>query len=246
MNTIGVIMSKLIKNIIFLLFGCFLVILITPLTAKEFWMASFYEKHDYKSFSELPAANQRIDMDDIDYRLLHAAVFYETNRQRALNGRSQLKHSPALEECASGYSNDMVKHKFFSHYSHNAGKETVEKRLAAVGIKRAYYGENITLSFGIEYIPGKRLYTPEQNGGYFSYTFKGKPILNYTYRGLAIDVVARWMDSPGHRKNILDPGFSYLGAGAARYKDRDFVNIDMFKVTQNFSDRKEQTTANAH
>jgi uncharacterized protein YkwD len=35
----------------------------------------------------------------------------------------------------------------------------------------------------------------------------------HTYASFAADVVARWMDSPGHRANILNPRFRLLGLG---------------------------------
>ena len=41
------------------------------------------------------------------------------------------------------------------------------------------------------------------------------------------DVVASWMDSPGHRDNILEPGFSHLGVGVV-YKDGILYWVQMF------------------
>jgi uncharacterized protein YkwD len=35
----------------------------------------------------------------------------------------------------------------------------------------------------------------------------------YTYRELAVVIVQAWMDSPGHRANLLDPALHYLGCG---------------------------------
>lgn len=37
---------------------------------------------------------------------------------------------------------------------------------------------------------------------------------DYTYRELAAAIVQAWMDSPGHRANLLSPQFQYLGCSA--------------------------------
>jgi len=202
------------------------------------WSDKDYENHTYDTFAELPAANKRIDFENIDYPLLYAAIFFETNRQRIRYKRKVFLHSPALEKAAKGHSDDMVKYNFFSHTSPVKGKETMTKRLALAGITSGYRGENIAYSFGIEYKAGKSVYNPDQNNGYFSYSYKGDPILNHTYLGLAKEVLNQWMNSPGHKANILDTKFTYLGTGASHYKNPGFYNMDNFKCTQNFGSTK--------
>jgi uncharacterized protein YkwD len=202
------------------------------------WTVEDYEKYNYKTFAELPEALARIDMSRIDYPLLHAAIFYETNRRRALNALPEFGHSPALEVAAKGHSDDMVKYGFFDHTSFVKGKETMQKRLALAGIVNAASAENIAESFGIEYSAGKTVYTPDQNGGYFSYSYKGKKIENHTYLGFAKAVLSQWMNSPGHRANILTRGYKYLGTGASHYVKKDFYDMDYFKCTQNFASIK--------
>lgn len=202
------------------------------------WQDSDYEKFTYKSFEKYKPALERIDMQNINYPLLNAAIFYETNRQRDVHKLPVFKHSPALESAAKGHSNDMVKYNFFSHTSPVQDKKTMSMRLARVGITRAAAAENIAYTFGIEYESGRPVYPPDLNGGYFSYQHRGKPIENRSYLGLAQNVVRGWMNSPGHRKNILNSKYLYLGVGAAHYIDGSFYNIDNFKVTQNFASIK--------
>jgi uncharacterized protein YkwD len=202
------------------------------------WTDADYEIYDYQSFPTQPAVNARIEMDNIDYPLLHAAIFYETNRERVKHGRQPFLHSPALERAAWGHSKDMAAYNFDSHTSPVKGKETMVKRLALVGIHNAYSGENIAYTFGIEYQAGRPVYTPPQNGGYWSYEYKGEPIKNHTYLGLAKEAVKMWMNSPGHRANILNTNYKYLGVGAAHYKDKNFYDMDNFKLTQNFASIK--------
>ena len=48
-------------------------------------------------------------------------------------------------------------------------------------------------------------------------------------------VVKGWMASPGHKRNILDKDFKYLGCGSYYYKDPEWVDLFNAKSTQNFS-----------
>lgn len=200
------------------------------------WSNTFYPKYSYESFSSYAPARQRIDMKNIDYPLLHAAIFYESNRIRVKYNKSRLRHSAALERAAFGHSKDMVEQNFFDHYNpKNFSKYNMKARLALEGIRNTESSENIAYTFGIQYEGGRGVYSPAQNGGYFSYSYKGDPIPNHTYLTLAQAVVIQWYNSPGHRRNMLSPNFKYLGTGAYHYQNQSFYNMDMFKMTQNFA-----------
>ena len=87
------------------------------------WNSAFYQKYDFESFSKSRLANQKIDIKNIDYPLLHAAIFYETNRQRIINEMPPFQYSAALEKAARQHSIDMVRRNFFSHESPVRGKK---------------------------------------------------------------------------------------------------------------------------
>ena len=197
------------------------------------WGFSDYAKYDFNSFAKSKVANSRIDFNKVDYKLLHAAVVFETNRQRKKHGLHVFKHSPALEKAALMHSDDMVKLNFFSHTSRVAARRTMGMRLKLVGISNAFSAENIAYSFGIEYIAGKGVYNLP--GGKVGYSPQGPPLPAHTYLGCAKGVVKQWMNSPGHRRNILNKKYNYLGVGGAHYKKGRF---DYFKFTQNFSSIK--------
>jgi len=48
----------------------------------------------------------------------------------------------------------------------------------------------------------------------FSYEPEGDPIKPHTYVGFALSLLDHWMNSPGHRKNILDKNPAHLGCAA--------------------------------
>jgi uncharacterized protein YkwD len=197
------------------------------------WNYSYYNI-SYEEFTGIIIANEEIDFKDIDYTLLQAAIFFETNHQRSLNGLEPLLFNKSLETAANEHAKDMTTYKFFSHTSPVSGKKSVGERAVKAGFNWTCVGENIAQSFGLEYEAGMSVYTPNLNGGYFSYEYKGDPILPHTYLGFAKAVVQQWMDSEGHRENILSSSYTYLGTGCSHYPNTEFYMMDMFNAVQVF------------
>lgn len=177
------------------------------------WPIEMYDRYDYTNYTNYAPFNQRITTTGYDADLLEAAIFYETNRQRALHGRPQFRYDYRLEVSAHNHSVDMVNYDFFSHESPVSGKRTMSDRYAEVGIPSCMSGENIALrSIGSSYAE-----TAEQ-------------------------LVDQWMNSPGHRANILNEGYTHLGCGVAFYKNYSSVYI---KATQNFMRGDEFSTTSS-
>jgi uncharacterized protein YkwD len=200
------------------------------------WEEVFYERYDAEAFSAFAPAARTIDMTRIDYPPLNAAVFYETSRARQAHGRPPFTHAKALEKAAFAHSRAMVEGGFFSHTNpRDAARRTLSLRLALVGVTRGTRAENIAVEFGIRYAGGTPLYPPEEEGESFRDARTGQVVPNHTYLSFARAVVGGWMRSPGHRSNILEPVFRYLGCGAYHYEDGSFHGMHRFKVTQNFA-----------
>lgn len=101
------------------------------------------------------------------------------------------------------------------------------------GITNPYAAENIATPFAILYEEGEVIYPLDDKDNYFSYTPNGRAIPNHTYISLAEYVVDLWMNSEGHRKNILNPDALQLGCGTFFYRERG-ANIPKFMAVQNF------------
>ncbi len=198
------------------------------------WSPELYEKLTLEGFRSLDAVQVEIDFNAVDYALLHAAVHFLTNAEREERRLAPLEYAPALERSAFRHSRAMREHGFFSHTSPVSGLRTPAERVQRAGWESPYVGENIANMIAIAYEPGRGLYTPPQNGGYFSYFHQGTPIPPHTYFSAAEEVMNQWMSSPGHRENILRPAYRYLGVGAWHFKDESFHGIDRFYFTQNF------------
>lgn len=202
------------------------------------WTEEQYGEFTEQTFLSFAPAKEVIDYKSVDYPLLNAAIFYSASRERKKLGMKPFRYSALCEQAAFGHAQDMVNLNFYSHTSKVTGKETLKDRLELVGIKNSVSGENIIASFGIDYKAGTPVYTPDQNlNKKFSYQKNGTPIANHTYISLADSLIETWMNSPPHRRNILNPDFSFAGAGAFQFQEAKFHNIDKVKAVILFSSK---------
>lgn len=186
-------------------FSLALILLLTSVLtqAQTSWQKSDYKYYNFNNYTSVEAFLEVVDENSFDSSLLNAAIFYETNRQRQFYGATQFLYDNRLERCAQGHSEDMPRLNFFSHTSLVPGKTNMSDRMGKVGYSNLYMAENISWH----------------------------DVSNRNYRDLAKSIVDSWMDSPGHRKNILNPTYNYLGVGTAIFWSEYGLYL---KSTQNF------------
>ena len=194
------------RNTLFIIFLLLVKINIAQLELHR-WSDDLYENYNSNTFQNLEIANQKIEKGNIDYPLLNAAIFYSTNLQREKYRKIPFIFSKYLTKAAQEHSEDMVKFKFYSHTSKVRGKKTMTERLKLVGISNAFTAENI-----------------------FDFFLKSP-----TYWSLAQGLVNGWMESKGHRANILNKNYKYLGCGSKYYFNKEWIDYFYVKSTQNFS-----------
>lgn len=121
----------------------------------------------------------------VSNRELRIAVRCLVNRRRAAHGLRGLKVSEGLRRAATGHSRAMVRHDFFSHYS-LTGK-SFERRIRRAG-----------------YLVGASRWQV------------GEVIAAGTgRRATPRSIVKAWMQSAGHREQILTGAYRHLGVGVA-------------------------------
>lgn len=150
------------------------------------WTEEMYNQYTYSNYTNFAPFSQSKVSTGYDADLLEAAVFYETNRQRALHGLTVLKYDHNLMVSAHNHSVDMVNENFFSHTSPVPGYTTMSDRLEKVGIQYREAAENIALSSA-----------------------------GTTYVETARALVNQWMNSQGHRENRFmgqNAGYNMLSA----------------------------------
>jgi uncharacterized protein YkwD len=108
------------------------------------------------------------------------------NRQRTRRGLRALRTNGSLQSSAGSYARDMVRRSFFDHVS--PGGETLSER-----IRRQ-----------TSYLTGAQSWEIGENLAWGTGS-KATPA----------QIVAGWMRSPGHRRNILHAGYREMGLGIA-------------------------------
>ncbi len=153
---------------------------------------------------------------------LAAAIHQRINEVRRKYGLADLKWDPRLQEIALAHSRDMAERNYFDHVSPEG--EDFKDRYRESG----YY---LTTRVGdTEYVGGENLFLGNVVHSY-TYDKNTREVLSYSYftlESLADAAVQGWMDSPGHRENILTP-FSREGIGVWVDEDGEVY------ITQNFS-----------
>jgi uncharacterized protein YkwD len=183
-------------------------------------------------FRTISAFNDTIDLENVDLVRINAILFYLTNETRKANGLNTLNYNPYLEECATLHSDNMIEKDFFDHINKRSrAYRTPEDRARSVGIQNPMLAENIIQAFLLRYTANKPV-IPEGNYR-FRYPDKSEPIKAHTYLSLGEKMMEEWMNSSGHRSNILHAKAVELGCGTAFYKDKD-NGMPMIMATQNF------------
>lgn len=135
---------------------------------------------------------------DSSYAGLMQEVVRLSNIERQNQGVPALTVDHFLEVAALGHSQEMARLGYFDHNSPTPGRETPDLRIRLAGSAAPRTGENLAMFGGI----------PEAK--------------------LAENAVTGWMNSPGHRRNLLDPSFTHIGIGVAKGANGNFY------ITQNF------------
>ena len=164
-----------------------IVFYLNVLTGQVSWQTKDYSNWDHTNFRSNQLFHQTFSTNDPDYLLLNALVFYMTNEQRSKYGVPPLPYHKLLEIAAYNHSMKMATTGFFSHRnSVDASRASTEDRGRLAGIVNPKFAENIA----------------------YNYIDEGN-----TYLQVAEKLIAQWMNSPGHKSNILSRQGKQMGAG---------------------------------
>ena len=174
--------------------------------AQYVWSSEDYSKWTHDTFRKYPHFHDTFSTDDPDYLLLNAAVFYLTNEQRVKYGIYPLPYHESLEIAAYNHSLKMATGNFFSHSNNldNSRRSTSDRGKLA-GISNPHLAENI------------------------AYNYVNS---NDSYLEVAAKLIDQWMNSSGHRSNILSTKGKQMGAGTF-YQDGRIYGTQNFQWFEN-------------
>ena len=138
--------------------------------------------------------DQVLSPEDFDHALLAAAILEESNRVRTANGVPALAHVPALDAAADEQAVYLTLAMRTEHDNPMPGEHTAAERAARAGVRGKAVAENAVMM---------RTQRPA-----------GVPGRGDTYASYAAFLLRGWMNSPGHRANLLNPDFKLTGCAA--------------------------------
>lgn len=176
-------------------------------------------------------ANMQIQSSYFEYDLFNLEIFNATNQERIKHGCQPFQYSSVLTNSSTLHCNEMGRSVFFDHINpYKTNLKTPLDRVLLSGGKFNLVGENIA---DYPTIINDKIYTV----GFFGINMLNvsKAVQVHSYKTLAIRVVEGWMNSPGHRANILNKQFSFIGCGCALHlKKTKGISFDYVLCTQNF------------
>ena len=131
-------------------------------------------------------------------KVVEQRILHYTNRERRRRGLKKLRGHSGLIRAARGHSRWMARRNRFSHTG--GGGSQPWHRARRAGYKSNNVSENIW-----------------QSSGSSGSAWKSKFHWNSSWK-LGRAAVITWMNSPGHRSNLLGSGWQHIGIGVARTK----------------------------
>ncbi|HEX2861680.1 MAG TPA: CAP domain-containing protein, partial [Lacunisphaera sp.] len=157
-----------------------------------------------------------VDHGSFDADLMAVAIFHETNRVRRRLGLEAFTHLAKLDEAADLKAVMGVMQEELTHHNPLPETATPAARVESVGLVYRVVAENLARLSLLNVPPGVTQIGIRRRGGrdepYLLDT--GRTVEPHTYASFAARVVEDWMNSPGHRANIVSPELKQLGCAA--------------------------------
>ncbi|MCY1660932.1 CAP domain-containing protein [Chryseobacterium sp. SL1] len=178
-----------------------------------------------------------INFEELNYR-----IFEKTNMARLKHSLNRVEYSKELSLISSLHSTQMKKYSFFSHDNpYNPLLKDLKDRVLYFKLPFSKVTENIADVPFLDSNDESVFEVRKVNQENLFYSIKtGKQFFYYNTDSFSEFLVSAWMNSKGHRKNILDKEVTHLGCGAVLYfKEINDIGdtLPQLKVTQNFGRR---------
>jgi len=158
------------------------------------------------------AANTGTEVATVDLGKSESLVVSMTNTRRTERGREPFDRTAELDKIAQYHSNDMAQNDYYSHDSPD-GESAGDRFEMFPNTCSAAVSENIHRA---EINDRMRVW----NGDETIYTSDARGVARYLVKG--------WMNSDGHRENILRSEWSQTGVGIAVQPDGDLFATQVF------------------
>lgn len=172
-----------------------------------------------------------IDPANLDEPLLAREILAETNRVRARLGLKTFRAEPKLDDAADTQARMGAVFRPPSHTNPFPLIATPLDRVKFAGLDPELVAENIA-QISIYDVPSGGSIYYLKNDRTLRDGRNGQPVRTHTYASFAQAIVQAWMNSPGHRENIVNATLSFLGCAAKISRSQD--DIPMIFAVQVF------------
>lgn len=173
-------------------------------------------EHREEAVPELPSAVEaEINPVNFDRGLLALAIFQESNRVRRELGLPPFRWLATLNDAADLEAAVGKVYQPPSHTNPFPMIGTPMERVKYVGLDPGHVAENIAILSVYDVPPQVGVGVMRRDGRrVLVHPETGQALRRATYRGFAARIVEAWMNSPGHRVNLVNPALVYLGCSA--------------------------------
>lgn len=154
-------------------------------------------------WTTLPGSDHFLSLGQIDTGEIESAIIEYTNDERQNHGLPALQGDEHLSLIAREHSQDMALNNYLSHDNQQGEGPTDRARRHGHPVRKNLGGGWYTDGIG------------ENIGKMPTGTVDGIGIVANSPDAVARAQVQIWMESPGHRQNILDPSYTTIGVGVA-------------------------------
>ncbi len=177
------------------------------------------------------AAQTIVPSSRINQKMLSDSVRAEVNYHRCRAGLSPLANAGApLAKQARNHSRWMAKSQQLTHRSTVPGRASLKQRIKASGVSFRVGSENIGMVHRYR-IDNRRFKIVSSSQCKFA-SYEGQSLPAHSYASLSRHIVNLWMNSPGHRRNILDRRAKKVSTAVAFDPKAQYCG--RFWLTQNF------------
>jgi uncharacterized protein YkwD len=177
------------------------------------------------------AAQTIVPSSRINQKLLSDSVQAEVNYHRCRAGLSPVANAGApLAKEARAHSRWMAKKQQLTHRSTVPGRASLKQRIKASGVSFRTGSENIGMVH--RYQIDNRQFRIVNAGKCQFASYEGKSLPAHSYASLARHIVDLWMNSPSHRRNILDRQAKKVSTAVAFDPNAQYCG--RYWLTQNF------------
>lgn len=154
------------------------------------------------SYSKIPPITMP-SFSAVDQSKIATAIYRLTNEQRTQNGLSSLKWDENLALIAREHSQDMADKGYFSHTNLQGESSDSRATRHGINIRKPLGGGSYMVGIG------------ENIGKMPTGNVLGLGYVSNDVESIAQAQVQSWMNSPGHRSNILNSNYDRIGVGVA-------------------------------